>query len=659
MSSYLLLNNPQLSWRDDGQPIATAFCDPYFSVENGLEESRYVFLQHNFLVKRWALWPWQQQNSFNILETGFGTGLNFLLTWQQWQQKNQQAGWLHFSSIEKYPLSQEQLKKALQLWPELGELAAKLLAVYPLPLQGVHHFTWPQERVSLTLFFMDVQEALPQCSGPVHAWYLDGFAPSRNSEMWSDKLFTQIRLLSQKHSAPSNDCLVATFATFTAAGVVKRGLIGAGFSVQKSKGFGRKREMLFGHFNRTQGPELPPYFQHKPWQLYATPPTQSVTVIGAGLAGCTTARALAERGIRVLVVDANGVAQGGSGNPQGGVYIKLAADDQAVHTEFYLASYLYALAYLKRHVQFNPCGMLQLGKFSIPVLPPSIVEPLTAEQILQRFGIEVTSPGLFFPEGGWIKPQQLCEALLQHPNIEFQPLKVQSLEFDNSHWLLQTPVGQLKSSHLVLAGAYESLALLDMPIPLKKIRGQLTLVDAKLAPSLDTVVSGRNYIAPECDGKISIGATFDINDSDPTLREKDHLANLEPLDDYGPDWQAFKNQQGLNAVVGGRVGFRCAAPDYLPVAGAVPDSNAFANDFAALAKDSNRIPKVPLTNLPNLWVNLGHGAKGIVSTPLCAEILASLITNDALPCSQDVFEALWPGRFLKRDLIRGKLKKAP
>ncbi|MDQ4427038.1 tRNA (5-methylaminomethyl-2-thiouridine)(34)-methyltransferase MnmD, partial [Thalassolituus sp.] len=192
-----VLRHPDLTWNEQGLPVADDFDDPYFSVENGLEETRYVFLKQNGLPQRWQ----SHQAPFRIIETGFGTGLNFLATWQAFLSTRGKNNWLHFTSIEKFPLSREQLQKALALWPELSELSEKLIEAYPPALKGFHTLKWPDERVSLTLIFDDVHAALPQLNGPVDAWFLDGFAPAKNPAMWSDALFSEIRRISRNPRA--------------------------------------------------------------------------------------------------------------------------------------------------------------------------------------------------------------------------------------------------------------------------------------------------------------------------------------------------------------------------------------------------------------------------------------------------------------------------
>lgn len=668
--------SPELLWRDDGQPVSAQFDDPYFSVDNGLEESRYVFLQNNQLPQRWHDW----QGPFVIVETGFGTGLNFLMTWQSWRTNQNPADdkrWLHFTSVEKFPLSHDQLQQALALWPELGELSARLLEQYPLPVAGFHHLVWPEEKLSLTLIFADVHDALPQLSGPVHAWYLDGFAPAKNPQMWSDDLFLNMRRLSQQQRTQYANEQCATVATFTSAGLVRRGLLGAGFNVKREPGYGRKREMLAGAFNRRQGPEQPPHYQRPPWLLApaTTPSNNSVAVIGAGIAGCTTVRALAERGYQVTVYDGRGIAQGGSGNPQGGLYVKLAASDQAIHTDFYLAAYLYALPFMQRllgpgdasNPYWQQCGVLQLAydakeaqrqqKFALArPLPEALVRPVTQQQASELAGSEQRFGGLFFPAAGWASPADICRTLLDHPAVRLQQQGVDALQYKNEAWQLTCGAQQTSFPQVVVATAADAVRLLpDCWLPVKTIRGQLSYLQPTLAPALNTVVCGRSYMAPARNERLCLGATYNLRDDEPGLRDSDHQTNLNHLQDFGPNWQTLAESTGMQAICGGRVGFRCTTPDYLPMVGPVPDSQRFVDCYGAMVRNAKRIPAAETPHLPGLWLNIGLGSRGLASAPLCAELIAAQISGDALPVSQAIYEALWPGRFLLRDMIRRRL----
>ena len=669
---------PDLDWREDGQPVASAFGDTYFSVENGLEESRYVFLKHNGLPDRWQNHP----GAFRIIETGFGTGLNFLMTWQAFRQSAPENCWLEYTSIEKFPLNKDQLIQAQALWPELGDLTDRLLQQYPDAVPGFHHLVWPDARIALTLALGDVHDILPQLNGPVHAWYLDGFAPSCNPDMWTDALFSQMRRLCRA-TASQNTASEAqrqtTCATFTSAGIVRRGMIGAGFQVSKVPGFGRKREMLKARYCQTSGPERPARFDGKPWltsENHFQQSNKEIVVIGAGLAGCTSARALAERGWKVTVLDKAGISNGGSGNPQGGLYVKLAANDQAVHSDFYLQAFQYATKAITRILgdgdasqhSWRQCGVLQLASnaaeaerqqrfLDVQALPENLVTSRDAQQASELAGITLTQGGLFYPDAGWVNPRHLCHQMLQHPNISIRSQAVTELTFDDDHWILKLGDTEvLNSEQVVLAAAYEAKTLLpEAWLPLKSIRGQLSYLNAEQVPSPNTVLCGQSYMAPVATGQpwLVMGATYNLNDNDPEPRFTDHETNLSHLGEFGPSMPAAT----LDLIKGSRVGFRCTTPDYLPLVGSIPVTREFVNSYKPMIRNARQIPPVLAPNYTGLWLNVGHGSRGLASTPLCAELLATQIEQTALPVSTDVAEALWPGRFLLRDMVRRRLPK--
>ncbi|WP_221801256.1 bifunctional tRNA (5-methylaminomethyl-2-thiouridine)(34)-methyltransferase MnmD/FAD-dependent 5-carboxymethylaminomethyl-2-thiouridine(34) oxidoreductase MnmC [Oceanobacter mangrovi] len=666
------MQHPQLQWRDDGQPIAIAFDDPYFSVEDGLAESRHVFLHNNGLPQRWQNW----QGPFGIIETGFGSGLNFIMSWQAFAAEASDDCWLHYTSIEKFPMSRQQLQQAASLWPELAHWYAQLLEQYPLPVAGFHSLCWPEQRIQLTLIFADVHEALPQLQGPVNAWFLDGFAPSRNPEMWQQPLFDHIRRICRQQPPQIDN---TTVATFTSAGIVRRGLKGAGFRVAKVKGFGRKREMLAGSYQQTLGPEQPACFSNTPWGLTpALPCPRKVIVIGAGLAGCTTARALAERGIQVELIDRHGIASEASGNPQGGLYIKLAANDQATHTHFYLAAYFTSLRWMQRlldNKQWDDCGVLQLGyndaelqrqqKFMQAInYPDELIQPCDSNHASELAGSTNNKGGLLFPAAGWVSPAELCQQLVQHGNIRFHQADIDSIrQTDNGHWQAISKNHQaFEADQLVVANAYSARQLLpDSYLPVKSIRGQLTYLNPTLTPTLSAVLCGRSYMAPERDNRIVMGATYNLRDDNTDVRDSDHQENLRHLADFGEQWQqlaeaALANQQDFDQlVVGGRTAFRCTTPDYLPMTGAVVNTAAFVAAYQPMVNNAKRIPAVAAPVHTGLWLNIGHGSRGLASTPLCAELLAGKISGSGSPTSQAIELALLPARFLLRDMIRKKL----
>lgn len=228
-----MMRTHDLTWADNDTPKSTVFDDVYYNPANGLEESTHVFIDGNNLTNRWQRLSYE---CFTVAELGFGTGLNFMLTWQAFDKAETDAA-LHFISIEKYPLAKQDIAKALAPWQNVWGTRLKSFLNYYNPLDTLD--IQLNDTVRLTVYFEDVTTALPRIEQTVDAWYLDGFAPSKNADMWSDTVFAQMARLSRQETS---------FSTFTAAGFVKRGLHSAGFDVQKRKGYGRKKESLYGTF---------------------------------------------------------------------------------------------------------------------------------------------------------------------------------------------------------------------------------------------------------------------------------------------------------------------------------------------------------------------------------------------------------------------------
>ncbi len=210
------------------------FDDIYFSAEDGRAETKHVFLDHNNLPQRFL-----ETERFTICETGFGTGLNFLMAWEAFQRSNA-TGTLHFISFEKYPLNKRDIDAALSPYFS-QDILNRFLVGYAQTCEGFYETHYDERRIKLTIYFGDMNEQIQDVEERVDAWFLDGFAPAKNPDMWSETLFEHMASLSGEGT---------TCSTFTAAGIVKRGLIQAGFDVEKVRGFGRKRDMLRGLYNR-------------------------------------------------------------------------------------------------------------------------------------------------------------------------------------------------------------------------------------------------------------------------------------------------------------------------------------------------------------------------------------------------------------------------
>ena len=658
-----MTNHAQLDWQD-GQPFSRAFGDVYFSRASGLEETRHVFLQHNALAERFAALP--EHSRFCIGETGFGTGLNFLCAWQCFEQHAPATARLHFVSTEKFPLTPDDLRQALALWPELAPWSGELLAQYDILTPGWHRFMLRGGRLTLTLLVGDALETLPELDARVEAWFLDGFAPAKNPEMWQSALFEQMARL----SAPG-----ATFATFTSAGAVRRGLAAAGFTVEKVPGYGHKREMCRGRLEST-----PERGWQAPWfaRPITAPAERSAIVIGGGIAGASSAASLARRGWQVTLLERHDeLAQEASGNPQGVLYAKLSPHFTPL-TRLVLAGYGYSLRTLhaelpQSEATWQACGVLQLphegdslqkqAELAAAGWPDGFLRQVDQREASELAGIDLPSGGLFFPQAGWLNPAQLIDRLVDHTNIR-RVLSAAVLELAwNPIERLWTAYGQDNplaiGAVVVIAGGAEAAAFdATHHLPLKRIRGQVTVAPATAdSRRLKTVLCGEGYISPARHDTHCLGATFKFNTDDLSVQPAEHRENLAMLSGLCPElYQALGGEQLPEEALGGRAAFRCTSPDYLPIVGPVVDRAAFLERYRALDQDATRRLDAQAPWLEGLYVNTAHGSRGMITAPLSGEILAAYLEGEPSPLPKPLLDAIHPSRFLLRDLIRQKIK---
>jgi len=646
----------QLDWDEQGQPLSRRFGDVYFSRDSGLEETRYVFLANNDLPARFAALP--AGGRLVIGETGFGTGLNFLCAWQLFDQTAPEDARLHFVSVEKYPLCRADLQRALALWPELAPYAAELLAQYVAVHAGFQRLRFAAGRVVLTLLIGDALECLPELDGRIDAWFLDGFAPAKNPEMWTPELFAELARL----STPG-----ATLGTFTSSGQVRRALNEAGFKMKRLPGLGHKWEVMRGQFLGR------PSATAKPW--FARPrfvaPRRQALVIGAGLAGCASAASLAARGWQVSLLERHGEpAQEASGNPQGVLYLKLSAHGTPL-SRLILSGFGHTrrlLERLQKGADWDACGVLQLafdakeGERQAQLaraFPGALLQRLDRAQAEARAGIALPAGGLYFPEGGWVHPPALCRWLAAHPRIRLLAHQ-EALELRRAGELWQAWAGArllAEAPIVVLAGAAEIRRFPQSAgLPLKRIRGQITRLPATAeSAALSTVVCAEGYVAPARAGEHTLGASFDFKNADLTPTAAEHAGNLRLLRQISADLAARLHAERLDpAQLEGRAAFRCTSPDYLPIVGPLADGAAFAAAYAVLAKDARQTPETPCPWYDGLYINSGHGSRGLITAPLSGELLAAWLDDEPLPVPRAVAEACHPNRFALRELIRGK-----
>ena len=627
------LQPARLEFKPDGTPYAAAYDDIYHTAHGGPAQARHVFLGGNDLPARW-----QGRDRFVILETGFGLGLNFLAAWQAWRADPQRCRRLHFVSVEKHPLAASDLARAQQAWPEFAELAAELQQRWPLLSPGTHRLHLDDNRVILTLVFGDATTQLREIDATVDAFFLDGFAPVNNPELWSPYLCKALARL----AAPGT-----TLATWCLARSARDALAAAEFDLERRPGFAARREMLVGRF-RSRRPDRHP-----------VPADRRAIVVGAGIAGSTVAHRLAAAGWQVTVLEQAGEPGSGASSNLAGMLRPLPSADDNRLSRLTRAGYLATRALLAGlpGARWSPCGVLHLAREAeheaqqrraVEQLgwPPELLQFVDRDEAGRRLGRPVASGGWWFPGGGWVQPPALCRAALaafpERITLRLNAA-VDRLERADSGWHAFDSAGKLLAEAPVLVMAsgvaaprFEQFAWL----PQRAARGQVSHLPADATPPLDVVLFQIGYAMPEIDGIRLIGASLSYDDDEAGERVADHSDNLARLRLTLPGFAA-----GIDpATLHGRVGLRPMSPDRLPIVGPVPE---------ALPAGSNTRLHA-LARQPGLWCVQGYGARGIVWSALMADLLVSQLEGDPLPLERDLVDALDPGRFLLRSARRAE-----
>ncbi|WP_423807624.1 bifunctional tRNA (5-methylaminomethyl-2-thiouridine)(34)-methyltransferase MnmD/FAD-dependent 5-carboxymethylaminomethyl-2-thiouridine(34) oxidoreductase MnmC [Photobacterium damselae] len=702
------IENAVLDWNELGTPVSNDFDDVYFSNANGLEETRYVFLQQNGLPDRWNDFS---RRRFVVAETGFGTGLNFLALWQQFkafraENPDATVKELHFISFEKFPVTLDDLKKAHLSWPELSDLAQQLHAHYPPAVADCHRIILEDGLITLDLWFGDIQDCMPQVwtgdEGIVDAWFLDGFAPSKNLAMWNLDVYKGMRNLAR------SGC---TLATFTAAGFVRRELIEAGFEMKKAKGFGHKREMLTGTIGKRTAPS-----NTKPWyhisaraENDSTQALNDIAIIGGGVASAATALSLVRRGQTVtLYCKDEKPAQGASGNKQGAVYPLLNGNHNAL-SRFFAPAFVFARQFVEQAAQDSQfdhdwCGVVQLAfgedtssqvsrdeskerqeegikggekgadmrnkqrikldKMLAGGFPNELICALDHQQTREITGVETGFDGVNYPLGGWLCPKELTRALIEqaqatglltlHTQSEVCKLQQES----DQRWQLQFSDGQSKQHACVVIANGHRFTDFEQTakIPAYSVRGQVSHIPTnEQLGKLKTVLCYDGYLTPENPHSHThcIGASYDRNSVDLAFSEQNQHDNRQRLIDSLPQAEWAKSVDVSDNQA--RVGVRCATRDHLPFMGNVCRYDELLTQYENLKETQTSADKVPVYN--NLFALIGLGSRGLSSAPLVGEMIASQICGDPLPMPLSVLEALHPGRMWVRKLVKGRKGK--
>jgi tRNA 5-methylaminomethyl-2-thiouridine biosynthesis bifunctional protein len=645
-----------LVFRADGTPYSPRHDDIYHSAAGAFAQAEHVFLNGNALPGRW-----RGRRIFSILETGFGPGVNFLATWARWRADPARCERLHFVSTEKYPFSQADLRTAhdaIVADASIAALARKLADAWPVLVPGMHRIEFEDGRVTLTLVFGDAIQTLQSLWLRADAFYLDGFAPAKNPDLWSPEVFRSLTRVA------ADD---ATFATYTSAGDVKRGLTQAGFECTKVEGFAGKRAMLVGRF----APRWRVRRYEPPVPLAVS--ERHAVVIGAGLAGCAITERLAARGWHITSLERHHApAREASGNPAGVFHPMLSRDD-SVASRITRAGFLYALQRwsMLDDSTLRPAqraeGLLQIAESEeeahafAQVLaslgyPAQFVIPVSRDEAARIAGVPVTRGGCFFRTGGWIDPAQLCAAQCASAADRLERrygVEAARIERSGDQWTVFDAAGQAlaRAPVVIVANANDAARVAGLNhAPTRSVRGQLTVLPAGTLEGLRIPVIGEGYAVPLADGTTLAGATYDIDDPHAALRIEAHIENIERVAQMLPSLtdrstsvtRAFDASQTLT----GRVAFRCVTSDRLPMIGTLADETAAINGAAKLRGAWPR--DLPRAN--GLCGAFAYGSRGLVWAALGAELIASQLEGEPWPIERELAEAIDPARFLLRAL---------
>jgi tRNA 5-methylaminomethyl-2-thiouridine biosynthesis bifunctional protein len=648
------LCRPTLAWGDDGTPENLDFGDFYAARADAVGEARHVILDG---IGAPAVWT--RPGPFVIGETGFGIGLNLLVAWDQWRRTAPSGARLHWLSVEGWPMSRDEAARALARFPALADLAACLLEAWPPAVPGLHCRAL-NERVTLTLAFGPVEQALSALRGPVDAWALDGFAPARNPEMWNAEVLRHIAQLSRPG---------ARLATYTTASAVRRGLEAAGFAVERAPGFAGKRECLRGVFlGSPQSPRQP----------------RRVAVVGAGIAGCAVVAALRRRGKdNVVVLDARGHPVESLPPALLGLLEPRLEKDDSAPARLHAAAALAAVALYDRLAEAGanpwrgPRGLLSADRgrrndawrramIDRMDWPRDRLRLVDAMEAADQVGL--APPGgsaLWHPMGGCLSPPALLPALLGDTPVltatvdALQPGK-------DSGWILMGADGSVvvEADTVVLATATDTARLWPAAaLPLRPTRGQVSLLRTAGpdAPPRVAVSSGGYVTPPVPDGEGGwvrlLGAThepwrhrtdnpYDPRDGDDG-RIRDSLAG---------EWPALAEALATEPTIAALAGLRATTPDHLPLAGPLFDAAALAETHGETLRKGGRkaAGALPAPGADGLFTLCGLGSHGLTTAPLLAELVAAHVTGTPLPLPPDLTRSVHPARFAARALVRGQ-----
>lgn len=571
----------------DGESIASKdYEDRYFQV-NGFEESKEVYIDGNNLEERWESFS---GSCFTIGELGFGLGLNFLTMMHCWLKKERSFN-LDYIGIDKKILEKSNLIMLEEAFPNLKNEIKVLKECDIVGHNGFECISIPDLKIRLILITEDIQKAINDiCSSNIDAWFLDGFDPKKNPEMWEEDILKTVFDLSSCDSS---------FSSFTSVGRIRRALLENGFEVSKVSGFGTKRHRIIGK----------KFIENK-----KSNGIKKIAILGAGLSGSNLAFNLANANIEVDIYDALAdLNKGSSGGPIASMYPKFSLDNSP-RSKFLIASYFFSLNFYIKNLGFENTGLLFYGsdeikdKWISKILTlgrDDLFELLNDDEVENFLGVSEIKKALHVKKGLYLQPLELKKKLLEHRFIKIIPNE----EFVSFSEEKNKVVVDFKSG---LRKSYDALAvctgkgLKDFNDNLKVSYGLMAGISNKDLFNIKKPLNHQGYIIPKVDGTNWIGSTYEQS---PDLK-KENIEEKIKLN------HAIFGRKGMSFEIHDIwEGERVSARSNLPIASKIPETK-------------------------NIYCIGGLGSRGLSYAPFLAEIVSSAIQDKQIPLSKEIFSLL-------------------
>lgn len=607
-----------------GTPYSQKFGDFYFNTDSFSGESEYVFISAVDEI-------FNQKESFIVAEAGFGVGRNFLNLAKKFKKSDKN---LHYISIEAFPLDKESLA---EIYKNLGIRGRNLLKKFPPLINGLHRIEYAKN-ITLDLYFGDIDQALDELDFKADVWFMDGFSPAKNPDMWSKNVFKKIARLTK---------IGGILATYTSAKSVNEAMSEAGFCVKKIAGFGRKREMIRAKLENLDDKIKEFYLKRG----ISKSSGKSVLIIGAGIAGLVSAFKLSRLGFSVVVAEKNeSVGLNGSGNFTG-VAEPLITKKGVKLGDMHIHAFLLAKNFYKKELPKSLIKFTNAKEFAYDDELFRRYESIEESEIYEFLREDKPYPSVLIKDAALAKPHKICKFLAKNLDVKCG-FEFVNFSKNGEKFLSEFKNGEILESDILIftMGSHSEELFgkgqnpkicLDESMQISSVRGQTTTIKKSVKTSLP--LSAKGYICPAIGGLQLIGSTYDRGDYNENISDMDNAKNLANISEF---------IDKKTKILGSKVGFRSYSGDRFPIVGAF-----VSDDFSEVFKDLPWSKKKELDRFPsykpNLYINAGHGSRGLCTAILGAEIVCDLILNRPLCLPKSLFNEISPNRFLIRKLKKG------